>query len=75
MDLAIALASPVANSFESTIASFDDVTLEKQLCSLAGNINAASYRFVMLIAECDRRRLWAQQGMASCAVWLGWVCA
>ncbi|MDE0488084.1 MAG: DUF222 domain-containing protein [Gammaproteobacteria bacterium] len=48
--------------------------LETQIMELWGNINAATARFLELVAEFDRREGWAQHGMASCAQWLGWQC-
>ena len=68
------LTTSLPGRFEAELEGLDDATLEEQLCLLAGNINAASYRFVKLIAACDERRLWAQQGARSCAFWLNWVC-
>ena len=41
---------------------------------LWGNINAATARFLELVAEFDRREGWAQHGTASCAQWLNWQC-
>ena len=35
----------------------DDLTAE--ICTLAGHINAATHRFLMLIAEFDRREGWS----------------
>ena len=60
--------------FDAELSSLDDCALESDLCRLAGNLNAANYRFCRLIAECDRRELWARQGAVSCAAWLSWVC-
>ena len=37
-------------------------------------MNAASYRWLMLIAEFDRREGWADGSTPSCAHWLGWKC-
>ena len=68
------LTTSIPGRFDAEIEHLDDSNLEEQLCLLAGNINAASYRFVKLIAACDNRRLWAQQGSMSCAYWLNWVC-
>ncbi|MXZ27963.1 MAG: DUF222 domain-containing protein [Gammaproteobacteria bacterium] len=48
--------------------------LEVQIMELWGNINAATARFLELVAEFDRMEGWAQHGMASCAQWLGWQC-
>ncbi|MCY3604467.1 MAG: DUF222 domain-containing protein [Gammaproteobacteria bacterium] len=48
--------------------------LEVQIMELWGNINAATARFLELVAEFDRKEGWAQHGMASCAQWLSWQC-
>ena len=48
--------------------------LEAEITQLWGNINAATARFLELIAEFDRKEGWAQHGMASCAQWLNWQC-
>jgi hypothetical protein len=41
-----------------------------QIVELAGHINAAHYRFLMLIAEWDRRKGWNDGASQSCAHWL-----
>ena len=41
---------------------------------LAGQINAANYRFLKMIAEFDRRIAWEGPGIRSCAYWLNWQC-
>ena len=49
--------------------------LGHQIVELAGHLNAANYRFLMLIAEWDRRKGWGGDGAtASCAHWLNWKC-
>ena len=48
--------------------------LESQITELAGHLNAASYRWLVLIAEFDRREGWADGSTPSCAHWLGWKC-
>ena len=48
--------------------------LAAEICTLAGHINAANHRFLLLIAEFDRRNGWAQAGTQSCAHWLNWQC-
>jgi hypothetical protein len=48
--------------------------IEHQLTELAAHINAASARFLALIAEFDRRRGWAEWECKSCAHWLSWKC-
>ncbi len=48
--------------------------LTAEICCMAGHINAASYRWLALIAELDRRQGWAEDSAQSCAHWLGWKC-
>ena len=55
----------VANESE---ISLED--LENQITELAGHLNAANYRWLMLIAEFDRRSGWCDGKLASCAHWL-----
>ena len=52
----------------------DDDTLAAAVATLAAHIRAATYRLLVLIAELDRRKLWADQGALSCAHWLSWAC-
>ncbi|MBL8269256.1 HNH endonuclease, partial [Steroidobacter sp.] len=49
--------------------------LGHQIVELAGHLNAGNYRFLMLIAEWDRRKGWGGDGgTQSCAHWLNWKC-
>lgn len=48
--------------------------LAEEIQTLAGRINAANHRFLMLIAEFDRRNGWHTDGMQTCAHWLNWKC-
>ena len=48
--------------------------LAAEICTLAGHINAANHRWLMLIAEFDRRNGWADSATQSCAHWLNWKC-
>jgi hypothetical protein len=48
--------------------------LSDQIVELAGHINAAHYRFLMLIAEWDQRKGWNDGASQSCAHWLNWKC-
>ena len=48
--------------------------LANKITTLAGQINAANYRFLKLIAEFDRREAWEGPGIRSCAYWLNWKC-
>lgn len=45
-----------------------------QIVEFAGHINAANYRFLMLVAEWDRRKGWNDGASQSCAHWLNWKC-
>ena len=48
--------------------------LAAEICTLAGHINAANHRFLVLIAEFDRRTGWSDGATQSCAHWLNWKC-
>ena len=60
----------VANDF----TTMDDDSLAAAVSTLAAHIHAATYRLLVLIAELDRREVWAAQGALSCAHWLSWAC-
>jgi hypothetical protein len=48
--------------------------LEARICELAGHINAATCKFLLLVADFDARGGWASWEMPSCAAWLSWKC-
>jgi hypothetical protein len=48
--------------------------VEAELCTLAGQIAAATARFLRLLADFDARDGWAGWGVVSCAHWLSWRC-
>ena len=48
--------------------------LEKEITELNAHLDAAMYRWLKLVAEVDRDRLWGGDGLASCAHWLDWKC-
>jgi hypothetical protein len=48
--------------------------LKDEITRLAGHLNAANHRFLMLIAEFDRREGWSDGGTQSCAHWLNCKC-
>ena len=52
----------------------DDDAVAAAVSTLAAHIHAATYRLLVLIAEFDRREVWAAQGALSCAHWLSWAC-
>ena len=55
-------------------SSLDDDALAAAVSTLAAHIHAATSRLLALIAELDRREVWAAQGALSCAHWLSWAC-
>ena len=48
--------------------------LEADLTELWGHLTAATYRFLMLVAEFDRSEAYARHGLPSTAHWLNWQC-
>jgi hypothetical protein len=48
--------------------------LEQEICELAGHIAAATCRWLLLVAEFDRRDGWCVDGVLSMAHWLSWKC-
>ena len=48
--------------------------LEARICELAGHLTAATCQFLLLVADFDERKGWADWEMASCAGWLSWKC-
>jgi hypothetical protein len=54
---------------------YQDEQLASEITLLAGQINAANYRLLKLIAEFDERKGWSGGGtVRSCAHWLNWKC-
>jgi hypothetical protein len=49
--------------------------LEREISELAAHIHAATCRWLVLVAEYDRREGWAEWGCKSCAQWLSWRCS
>lgn len=48
--------------------------LEAEITTLAGHLAAATCRWLVLVAEFDRREGWRCWEQASCAAWLSWQC-
>lgn len=48
--------------------------LQAEITLLAAHISAATYRFLVLLAELDRKVSWAGEGIASAAHWLNYRC-
>src|SRR5687768_11188926 len=60
-----AVAEPAALSTER---------LEFQIANQAGHLAAATCRWLLLVAEYDRRKGWEAWELRSCAHWLEWKC-
>jgi hypothetical protein len=56
------------------LGGWSDERLEDGLTTLAGQIAAATCRFLLLLAEYDRRRAWARWDCVSAEQWLSWRC-
>lgn len=48
--------------------------LEAEITNLAGHLAAAECRWLLLLAEFDRREGWTHWGCKSLVEWLGWQC-
>ncbi len=48
--------------------------LEAQITELWGHLNAATYRFLTLVAEFDRTKCYERHGLVNTAQWLNWQC-
>ena len=48
--------------------------LEAEITQLAGHLAAAECRWMLLIAEFDRRAGYEQWGCRTCSHWLSWQC-
>ncbi|MPZ59985.1 MAG: DUF222 domain-containing protein [Propionibacteriales bacterium] len=74
------LEAVAADAIEEPIATEPDPSglplerLEAELCTLAGQIAAATARFLRLLADFDARDGWAGRQVRSCAHWLSWRC-
>ncbi|HKU44685.1 MAG TPA: hypothetical protein VJR89_41280, partial [Polyangiales bacterium] len=55
-------------------STLSDDAVERELTTLMGHLNAANYRFLVLLAEFERRGGHTGTGLASCAHWLSWRC-
>jgi len=52
--------------------AFDE--LETKITELWGYLNAATHRFLALVAEFDREKAFERHGLANTAQWLNWQC-
>lgn len=68
--------SPVPDSYTERLLARQSLRdLEARITELTGHLNAATYYWLTLIAEFDRREGWGGDGATrSCAHWLNWKC-
>lgn len=67
----------VAVENEPEAAATDDLSddrLASEITTLAGHLAAALCRWLLLVAEFDRREAWGAWDCRSCAHWLSWRC-
>jgi hypothetical protein len=74
MSLPAAAVSAVPTEPEPPLSEPAILALESEITKLWGHINAATYRFLTLVAELDRTLSWGYYGCASCAQWLNLKC-
>lgn len=68
-------AAPIAPGADASLRDLDAETLERRIGELAGQIAAATCRWLLLVAEFDRRGEHERQGFSCCARWLAWRCS
>src|SRR4249920_3738981 len=59
---------------QTTVQAMPLERLEAEITELAGHLAAAECRWLLLIAEFDRRAGHEQWGCRTCAHWLSWHC-
>ncbi len=76
MEDLICTASPALEPYARRVVTRQSLhDLEAQITELTGHLNAATYYWLTLIAEFDRREGWGGDGATqSCAHWLNWKC-
>lgn len=75
-DTRCTVVSPLPESHASRVTPRRSLRdLEARITELTGHLNAATYYWLTLVAEFDRREGWGGDGATrSCAHWLNWKC-
>lgn len=75
-DTPCTVVSPLPESHASRVTPRQSLRdLEARITELTGHLNAATYYWLTLVAEFDRREGWGGDGATrSCAHWLNWKC-
>ena len=66
------MSTPIDTLSPDPLQNLSTRELETELLTLAGHVAAAQCRFLLLLAEYDRRGGWAGPELRSCAHWLSW---
>ena len=59
---------------DAAVAGLSNRDLAARITELAGHLNAATHRWLVLLAEFDRRHGWSDGFTKSCAHWFNWKC-
>ncbi len=75
MTVATRIHEPVeAGDAREAVAVLPTERLEAEITELAGQLAAGECRWLLLVAEFDRREAWREWGCASIVHWLSWQC-
>ncbi len=67
--------APLAPSPDpAALGTLSNEALQDELCTHAAHLSVAECQMVLLVGELDRRGIWADEGLRSCAHWLNWRC-
>ncbi len=58
----------------AALGALSNEALQDELCTHAAHLSVAECQMVLLVGELDRRGIWAEEGLRSCAHWLNWRC-
>lgn len=62
------------NENSDNVEADNTEAMESEICALAGQIAAATARFLTVLAKFDELGGWSGPGLHSCAHWLSWKC-
>ena len=74
MDGSLDTAKPTLDLASYTRQQHAFEQLEARITELWGHLNAATFRFLSLIAEFDRTQCYERHGLVNTAQWLNWQC-
>lgn len=68
-------SGPSSAADPAAFCGLDAGSIEREIGQLAAHIAAASCRWLLLVAEFDRREAYLERGFPCCARWLAWRCS